>query len=189
MADEGDNDTTDDGDDGEAQSLLADAVHGSDADTGSDDKDWRAEAARLEKDLQKWQSMARKHEGRAKQNADAAAKAKSVEDQIADLRAQLAERDVAEVERSGRLALAQVHTRLAEAGIKRDDVAGLLELVDPTVLLKDGQPNDDAIGKLADSLTKVAGRITPDHDQGRKGGSAPPNMNDLIRRAAGIRTS
>jgi hypothetical protein len=188
MADEGSTNVVDDGDDGDAEQLLADAVNqDSDADTGSDGKNWEAEVARLSKEAEKWRSLARKHEGRAKENADAAAKAKSVEDQIAELRSQLAERDIADVERNGRMAMTQVHAALAEAGIKKADAAGFLELVDPTTLLTDGQPDEKAIGKLAESVKKLAGRVTPDFDQGRKGGNAPPNMNDLIRRAAGIR--
>ncbi|MGH3881949.1 MAG: hypothetical protein ACRDRC_00915 [Pseudonocardiaceae bacterium] len=176
--------------DTEAQKLLADAVdQNSGADTEPDGTDWKAEADRLAKDAAKWKALARKHEGTARQRSDAASKAKTLEEQVAELRSQMAERDVAEVERSGRLALAHVHTKLAEAGIKPGDVAGLLELVDPVQLLIDGQLDDKAIDKLAGSLTKVAARVTPDHDQGRKGGEAPQNMNDLIRRAAGVRTN
>jgi hypothetical protein len=196
MADEGDNGAPDDGDaeDNDAQQLLADAASqdsgdngmGSDTDKGPDTRT-AAELTRLKTDLEKWKSLARRHEGRAKENAQAAAKAKSVEEQIEELRSQLAERDVADVERNGRLAMTQVHAALAEAGIKKSDVEGLLELVDPTTLLTDGEPNEKAINKLAASLTKVAGKVTPDRDQGRKGGNAPPNMNDIIRRAAGIR--
>jgi len=176
-------------DDGDGSNPQPQDTVGQDTgtDTGSDNKDWQAEVARLNRDLEKWRSLARKHEGRAKENADAAAKAKSVEDQIAELRSQLAERDVADVERNARMAMTQVHASLAEAGIKRKDVEGFLELVDPVTLLKDGQPDDAAIGKLAESVKKLSGRVTPDFDQGRKGGSAPPNMNDLIRQAAGIR--
>jgi hypothetical protein len=196
MADEGNNsasDTVGDAEDNEAQQLLADATDqdsdsgaGSGSDTGPD-KETAAELARLKADLDKWKSLARRHEGRAKENAQAAAKAKSVEEQIEELRSQIAERDITDVERNGRLAMTQVHAALAEAGIKKSDVEGLLELVDPTTLLADGEPNDKAINKLAASLTKVAGKVTPDRDQGRKGGNAPPNMNDIIRRAAGIR--
>jgi hypothetical protein len=184
MADEGDNTGTDDGDD-DGQQVGADS-QGSGTDTAPDATD---ELARLKADLDKWKSLARRHEGRAKENAQAAAKAKTVEDQIAELRSQLAERDVADVERNGRMAMTQVHAALAEAGIKKADAAEFLDLVDPTILLTDGQPDDKAITKLADSVKKLAGRITPDFDQGRKGGTAPPNMNDLIRRAAGVRTN
>jgi hypothetical protein len=184
MADEDVNDAADGDVDDEPQT---DQPQSSDTDKGSDGKNWEAEVQRLNKEAEKWRSLARKHEGRAKENADAAAKAKSVEDQIAELRSQLAERDVADVERNGRMAMTQVHAALAEAGIKKADAAGFLELVDPTTLLTDGQPDEKAIGKLAESVKKLAGRVTPDFDQGRKGGNAPPNMNDLIRRAAGVR--
>lgn len=187
-------DETNTEDDDEAQQLLADAIGDSsepDTDTesgASDATDYRAEYERLSKEAEKWKSLARRHEGRAKENAQAAAKAKSVEDQLTELRQQMADRDVAYVERNGRLALSQVHAALAEAGIKRDDVAGVLGLIDPVTLLEDGEPCEDSISRLAGSLTKVAGRVSPDHDQGRRSSAAPTDMNDLIRRAAGLST-
>jgi len=115
-----------------------------------------------------------------------AAAAKTVEQQLEEVRAQIGERDKRDTERNGRLALSQLNTRLAEAGIKRDDVAGLIKRISPTDLLAEGEPNDEAIGELADSLVKIAGRATPDPDQGQKGGKAPLDMNQLIRRAAGV---
>lgn len=169
--------------DAEAQQLLAAAVERGDAEpaatASSDEPDWKAEA-------EKWKGLARKHEDRARQNAQAATKARTVEQQLEELRSQLAERDQREQERSGRLAMAQLDAQLAKAGIERDDVAGLLKRIKATDLLKDGEPDESAIGELAESLKKIAGRATPDPDQGAKGGKAPLDMNQLIRRAAGI---
>jgi hypothetical protein len=79
-----------------------------------------------------------------------------------------------------------LNTRLAEAGIKRDDVAGLIKRIAPADLLAEGEPNDEAIGELADALVRIAGRATPDPDQGRKGEAKALDMNQLIRRAAGV---
>lgn len=180
-------DTT--GDDAEAQRLLADAMRESESDTDDDNADLTGRIAQLEREATKWRDLARKHETRAKQNADAASKTKSVEDQLNDLRKQMADRDVADVQRNGRTAMTQVQARLAEAGFSRADVSGLLELIDPVTLLTDGEPDDSAVDKLAKSLIKVAGKATPDRDQGRRGGSAPINMNQLIRRKAGIGNS
>jgi hypothetical protein len=115
-----------------------------------------------------------------------AAQAKTVEQQLEELRTQLGDRDKRDLERNGRLAVAQLNTRLAEAGIKGEDVAGLVKRLSPADLLVDGEPDDKAIAELAESLVKVAGRATPDPDQGKKGGKAPLDMNQLIRRAAGI---
>lgn len=166
--------------DEDAEALLADAVQAAaQSDTGGDSVDWKAEA-------EKWQKLAQRHEIRAKQNAQAASKAKTVEQQLEELRGQLGERDKRELERNGRLAVAQLNTRLAEAGIKRDDVAGLIKRISPADLLSDGEPDDGAIGELAEALVRIAGRATPDPDQGKKGGQAPLDMNQLIRRAAGI---
>lgn len=166
----------------DAQALLADAVQEGSG-TGTEDR-----IAGLERDLAKWRDLARKHEGRARQNAAAVTEAKTLQQQIDELRGELTTERESQVERGGKLALAQVHTRLAEAGITRADVAGLLELVDPKGLLADGQPDDKAIDRLASSLLKVAGRASPDPDQGRKGGNGPVDMNTLIRRAAGVTT-
>ena len=195
MSEDNNTDTTDTSDDvgiddTEAQRLLADALE-SDTDTESD-TDWRAEADRLAKEASKWKALARKHEGTARQRSEAASKAQTLEEQVAELRKDMAERDTAYnerySERSARLAMSQVRTQLAEAGIKPADVTEILEGYDAKALLDDdGEPNDTAISKLAKSLAKVAGRVTPDQDQGRKGGTAPPNMNELIRRAAGMR--
>jgi hypothetical protein len=164
--------------DEDAAKLLADADQDASADT-ADTTDWKAEA-------EKYKALARKHEGRAKENAQAAQAKKTVEQQLEELRGQLTERDKREVEKNGRLALAQLNTRLAEAGIKRDDVQGLLKHVKSTDLLADGEPDEGAIAELTDSLVKITGRATPDPDQGRKGGKAPLDMNQLIRKAAGV---
>lgn len=154
----------------------------------TDGTDYKALAEKAQADAAKWQALSRKHEDRAKANAEAAAGAKTVEQQLEELRKQNAERDVADVVRTGRMAMTQVQARLAEHGFARADVAGLLELVDPVTLLKDGEPDESAIKKLTESLIKVGGRITPDPDQGRRGGKAPADMNSLIRRAAGHRS-
>jgi hypothetical protein len=164
--------------DADAEALLAAAVQGEPSDT-EDSTDWKAEA-------EKYKELAQKNDIRAKQNAQAAQKAKTVEQQLEELRGQLTERDRREVERNGRLALAQLNTRLAENGIKKDDVAGLLKRIKADDLLADGEPDEGAIAELTDSLVRITGRATPDPDQGRKGGKAPLDMNQLIRRAAGV---
>lgn len=115
-----------------------------------------------------------------------ATKTKTVEDQLAELRKQLTDRDVADVEKNGRLALTQVKAQVVGAGFKSEDVAGLFDHIDPMSLLTDGEPDDKAIEKLARSLTKVAGKASPDPDQGRRGAGGPVDMNTLIRRAAGV---
>lgn len=180
-----DNDSTDtdtSAEDAEAQRLLAEAAAETDDDSAPDTGsgqgvDWKAEA-------EKWKALARRHEGRAKANADAASKAKTVEEQLAELRQSAAERDARDAERVAAHALDKVRAQLAENGIRHDDVSGLLGLVDTASLVRDGAPDDTAIGRLAESLTRVAGRATPDPDQGRGGGSGPVDMSALIRRAA-----
>jgi hypothetical protein len=169
-----------------------DADDDDDDDSGGDDSgtdDIQARIKALEQDRDKWKNLARKHETRARDNAGAASKVKSVDAQLQELRQQLAERDTADLERSGRLAMEKVRSGLADKGVKVDDVTDVLSLVDPSsTLLKDGDPDDEAIKRLVISLAKVAGRVRPDPDQGKRGGKAPPSMNELIRRARGHST-
>jgi hypothetical protein len=58
-------------------------------------------------------------------------------------------------------------------------MTGLFDLIDPVAVLRDGKPDEAAINKLAKSLVRVAGRATPDRDQGRRGGDGPVDMNAL----------
>ena len=153
--------------------------------TATDDVDYKTRAEQAMADAEKWKNLARKHEERAKANADAASRSKTVEEQLEEMRKVLAERDVADVQRNGRMAVTQVQAKLASAGFNADDVADLLEMIDPVSLLKDGEPDKSAIDKLAQKLVKVGGRATPDPDQGRKGGDAPTDMNSFLRKMAG----
>jgi myosin heavy subunit len=181
--------------DAEAAQLLNDAIHGqqsgTDADSDGDTDAQRGgdadQVTKLQEELDNWKRLARKHEDRAKQNAAAAKQAQTVEQRIAELERELAERSVADLEHRGRLAKEKVTSALAEAGIKRGDVQAFLDMVDPvTTLLKDGEPNEQAIRALTESLKRLAGRVRPDPDQGRSGGTAPVDMNALIRKQAGV---
>jgi hypothetical protein len=154
---------------------------------------WKSLAEQARAEIEQWKALARKHEDRAKRNYEAASKAKeaeskakSVEEQLSELRKAMADRDVADMQRNGRLAVTQVQAKLAEAGLSAADMTGLFDLIDPVALLKDGEPDEAAITKLAKSLVRVAGRTTPDRDQGRRGGDGPVDMNQLVRRSVGI---
>lgn len=125
-------------------------------------------------------------EQRAKENKGAADQAKTLQEQLDEVQRSLSERDERDVKRAGQLALTQVQSALAEAGIKADDVQELLDELDPKRLLKDGEPDDKAIGRIVGALRKAAGRPTPDPDQGKSGGKGPSDMNALIRRSVGI---
>ncbi len=172
---------------GTDQQKQQDSSKSGASDTG-DQTDWKAQAEKAAADAEKWRTLARKHESRAKDNADAASKAQTVEEQLEGLRKVMADRDIADVKRNERLALAQVKTQVASAGFKPGDVADLFAAIDPSFLLTDGEPDEKSIEKLARSITKAAGRASPDPDQGRKGGDGPVDMNTLIRRAAGVIT-
>ncbi|MGW4487864.1 hypothetical protein ACWEOE_28950 [Amycolatopsis sp. NPDC004368] len=130
--------------------------------------------------------------GRAKEKFDAdlaAAKdsaTKPLQEQLNELRKSLSDRDVRDVERNGRLAMSAVQTLLAERGIPKKDVEEVLDGIDPKKkLLKDGEPDEEAIAKFANGLARVAGRATFDPDQGQNGsGEQPQTMADFMRHMA-----
>ncbi|MEU5853949.1 hypothetical protein ABZ799_01355 [Nocardiopsis dassonvillei] len=126
-------------------------------------------------------------EQRAKENKQAATQAQTLEQQVSELREAMAQRDLADIDRNSRLAVTQVKALLAEKGVRADDVVPLLEHIDATRLLADGDVDDKAVKKLAESLARAAGRPAPDPDQGRRDGAPPADMNSMLRQMAGRR--
>lgn len=156
-------------------------------DTGSsgDTTDWKAIAEQARADAEKWKSQSRKHEDRAKANADAASKAKTVEEQLADMQQRLADREAADEKAATERAVESLTARMVRAGMSDADAAEFAGDIDPKRLMADGKPDLKAIEAVANRLAKVAGRPSPDPDQGNKTGSAPADMSSLIRRASG----
>ena len=151
--------------------------------------DWKAFAAESGLSVSKLKERlehARTWEQRAKDNKGAADQAKTLQQQVEDLRQEQATRDERDGKRAERLALADVRAGLSDAGIKTDDVKDLLGEIDPRRLIKDGEPDDKAVARLVSALAKAAGRATADPDQGKTGGKPPSDMNALIRRSVGI---
>jgi hypothetical protein len=110
---------------------------------------------------------------------------KPLEERVAKLQKDLADRDTKDLDRNGKLAMSTVHALLAEQGIRKEDVKDVFDNVDPKSLLKDGEPDDEAIARFARGLARVAGRATPDLDQGQNGnGEKPQTMGDLMRQMA-----
>ena len=173
--------------------------------TGTGDTDTTATGAEAASfDASPWQSLAeetglspeqirkklehsRTWEQRAKDNKGAAEAAKTLEQQVADLQQAMAERDLADIDRNSKLALTQVKALLAEKGVRAEDVVPLLEHIDATRLLADGDVDDKAVKRLAESLGRAAGRPAPDPDQGRTSGGMPADMNSMLRHMAGRR--
>lgn len=137
----------------------------------------RQAAARL-RNAPKWETRARENHKKAQQ-------AETLETQVEQLRSAIAERDAREVERAAKAAMQDVRAHLRGAGVDPDDVKEILARVNGVDLLKDGDVDEAEVKKLAASLLKVAGRVQPDPDQGKKGGERKPDMNALIRKAAG----
>lgn len=126
-------------------------------------------------------SHARTWEQRAKENRDGAKQAQTLEQQLDEMRQQMSVREEKDRERSAKTANAQLKAELAQAGVKWDDVDEVLR-PDPLTLLKDGEPDEDRIARIAAALARQAGRPAPDPDQGRRSNGAPPgDMNEMFR--------
>lgn len=161
------------------------APKGAPQDSASDDAEaLRKQIAELEADRDTWKKRSRQHEDRAKKNQDDARAKQSIEEQLEQMRADLAERDAAAVEERAGLATEKLHAKLVRGGISDDDATALIGAIDPMRLLEDGKPDSKEIDRLAKSLTKIATRPAADADQGRKGGDSPRSMNQIIRDAA-----
>lgn len=146
--------------------------------------EWKAladEVGMSPAEVKKKLGHARTWEKRANDNVDAAKQLPTLQQQLDQMKQELSERDVRDVERNGRLAMTQVRSALAEAGVRADDVKDLLAEIAPERLLKDGEPNDEAINRVVGALCRTAGRPTADPDQGRGGTSGPSDMNTLFR--------
>lgn len=136
------------------------------------------DAEKLLAEVEKWKSLARKHEDRAKQNASAAkeletAKTAAMSDQ---------EKAVAAAAATARAeVLAEVGSTLVDAQVKASaagraiDVDALLEGLDRSrFLTEDGQPDADAIGKWIDRIAPAEPKEPvrpgfPDLGQGQRG--------------------
>lgn len=152
--------------------------------------DWEAESKRLQGEADKYKALARKHEDRAKANADAAKKLTEVErssmSDIEKARAEAADKATTEAmsRMGGRLVAAEV--KAAAAG-RQVDVDALLEGIDVTRFLDDdGEPKVKDITSWLDRVAPVKATVASDLGQGARGGpTKAPTMNDLIRRGAG----
>lgn len=135
-------------------------------------------------EIEKWKALARKHEDRAKANADAAKR-------LADLEAaNLSEKDKA-VREAVDSALADARkgfgSRLVDAELRaaaagRDlDVDALLDGLDRARFLdEDGEPDTAAIKKWLDKIAPVKGTRSPDLGQGRRGTPSPKSKADEL---------
>lgn len=84
-----------------------------------------------------------------------------------------------------RLVRAELRAAAAEAGLGRDALSGFLEYADLSKFVgEDGEPDTKAIEA---AVKRLGGGRQTDFDGGARTSDAPPkNMNDLIRRQAGV---
>lgn len=149
----------------EATEETADTADQSDQDT-----DWKAEA-------EKWKALARKHE----QNAKKASKASSSE--LDELREQVSSHESDVTEARNALATERLHTKLARAGMPEEDATSLIEHLDPSRLLEDGQPSTKAIDAVAASLSRSLTRGV-DEDQGQASEAPSFSPDQWLRKKA-----
>lgn len=149
------------------------------------------DAADLAAEVEKWQKLARKHEDRAKGNADAAKELERIKREALPEQ----ERLVAEAEARGTAAAtAKLAGRIVDAEIKAAaagrtvDVDALLEGLDRTKFLTDdGEPNTAAISAWVDRIApkpaeaETAATPWPDLGQGATGSVAALNSTQLER--------
>ena len=157
-------------------------------DTGNEQPDLNAE-------VEKWKSQARKHEERAKANAQAVkeldqlkqASMSELEKSVATARTEA--RMEAMREFGGKLAAAEV--RAAAAGRLSDEqVATLLEVTNLAAFVDDeGEVDRAKVSKFVDGIAPAeqANRSNgfPDLGQGARGTAGKGDMNSLIRRGLG----
>jgi hypothetical protein len=152
---------------------------GDDKGTDTGPVDWEQRARQAEADRDKWKNLSRSHEGKAKSNADAAAKLAQLEDSQKSEQQRLTDRLTAtEVE------LAQYRTRevrtaaAVQAGLS-PDMAEYLTEVEPEKALAQAK-------KLAERL-KPAEPKPADLRQGARGAAATPaqDPNAWLRAATG----
>lgn len=136
--------------------------------------------------LRKQLEHARTWEQRAKENKAAATENQTLQEQLTKLQQDLATQAERDEARTEKVALAKLEAALAKHHVEWVDVDEVLR-PDPKKLVKDGEPNDEAIAAYAAALAKAHGRPTADPDQGRTGGDAPGDMNTLFRRAVQAR--
>jgi hypothetical protein len=134
---------------------------------------------------------ARTWEQRAKDNRQAATKAQTLEQQVEQMRKDAADRDARDLDRSMRSARSDLIAALVDPdgpGLARVDAIAAIEDIDPGRLLNEGEPDETKIAAVAARLAKVAGRPTPDRDQGAGNGEAgngPVNMSTWLRASSG----
>lgn len=136
--------------------------------TGS--PDWEAEVS-------KWKSLSRKNEEAAKANAS---KAKEYDSFVESQKTEAQRKDDALKATEARAAAAEARLAKAEAALKYKNLTA-----EDLELLGSGTPEEiDARAKrLSERLTPPA----PNFDGGsRKSAGSPQNMNDVIRKAAGL---
>jgi hypothetical protein len=127
---------------------------------------------------------ARTWEKRAKDNGTAAQRAQTLEQQLEQLRQESADRDLRDLARATRTATTELRAQLVGMGLDESDAREAIDLIDKDQLIKDGEPDDQAITKAAKRLARVAGRVTPDRDQGAGGqnnGTGQLSMGDWVR--------
>lgn len=134
--------------------------------TGTDGKDWQAEA-------EKWKALARKHEGSAKSNAEAAKRLAEIEEsQKTDLEKAVGEaeqrgRQAAKLESAQERAAAKIEAALT--GVVEDPAAFIDDLNLAKFVTADGDVDAEAVAALRAKYEPLASKKRPNLGQGNRG--------------------
>lgn len=141
----------------------------------------------LEAEVAKWKSLARKHEGNAKANADAAKElaalktANQSDSEKAISEAEQRGRSAATADLSQRLAAAEV--RAALTGVVPDPAAIVEDLNLAKYVTDTGDVDQEAVTALRKKYESFATKPGPDLKQGKQGGAATKDIDQQIAEA------
>ena len=149
-----------------------------DGDRGGDDDDvvdWKARAAEQEREAEKWKTQSRKHEDRAKSNAEKAKELEKLkESQLGDndkaiAQARAEERAKVRGEYGGRLVAAEVRVQAANR-MSSDAVDALIEMIDPARFLNDdGEVDTDTVRAHVEKLAPARDDGDSEQQHGKNG--------------------
>jgi hypothetical protein len=134
-------------------------------------------------ELEKWKTLARKHEERAKANAKAASEL----DQIKQSMLTDQEKAIAEAKREARQeTMAEYSKRLVDAKLESAlngrvlDGNAVLTFDKSAFITEDGEVDEQAISKWVEANSKSPEPTYPDLGQGQRGSSTPLNGDPLL---------
>lgn len=134
-------------------------------------------------ETEKWKTLARKHEERAKANAKAAAELEELKKSMLTDQ----EKAIEEAKREARKAtVAEFSSKLVDAKLEASlngrvlDANAVLSFEKSKFITEDGDVDEDAISNWVESNTKTPDTVFPDLAQGQRGTAPALNSDPLL---------